>query len=214
MRLYIPFWLYSNENQSIYLFVNLSLLYIPFWLYSNVLSSMSTISLSLTLHSILVIFQYVYACHLVLAYRALHSILVIFQFFHISLSQIHSPLYIPFWLYSNKTYDLSDPTPINFTFHSGYIPIVRSGKSPTSFTTLHSILVIFQLSLIRITQVYFLPLHSILVIFQCIVSQIITLAVITLHSILVIFQSGLFVVTLSSLIVFTFHSGYIPILQG
>ena len=54
--LYIPFWLYSNSAFSRCLFC-LFRLYIPFWLYSNSPLSIALAPFSVTLHSILVIFQ-------------------------------------------------------------------------------------------------------------------------------------------------------------
>ena len=74
----------------------------------------------------------------------LHSILVIFQF----------------------DGSVCSPNFINFTFHSGYIPIFQPKNLYDFFTSLHSILVIFQFLLDKDTEYSIDALHSILVIFQ------------------------------------------------
>ena len=55
LSLYIPFWLYSNWNET-YFKLNYTKLYIPFWLYSNQFDTGSHSIRQSTLHSILVIF--------------------------------------------------------------------------------------------------------------------------------------------------------------
>ena len=99
-------------------------LYIPFWLYSN----------------------YMEKSRKRWGYQTLHSILVIFQYSRWRCCRFCSTLYIPFWLYSNlmdANYKKSMENTLhsilvifqfeysiiifavtlNFTFHSGYIPI-------------------------------------------------------------------------------------------
>ena len=144
-RLYIPFWLYSNAVGTLY-FALASILYIPFWLYSNRGGKWRIVISKFSLHSILVIFQFL--THSVLSWLSL--------------------LYIPFWLYSNAlAYEIEKlyiqtlhsilvifqylkSSSVNcswvyFTFHSGYIPmyeVLMQSRKPIA--TLHSILVIFQ----------------------------------------------------------------------
>ena len=97
-----------------------------------------------TLHSILVIFQSVPDTQESICMRTLHSILVIFQCKYFVFSSWSNRLYIPFWLYSNYVFALGNLGGLYFTFHSGYIPMLNVVAENAGFTSLHSILVIFQ----------------------------------------------------------------------
>ena len=46
-------------------------------------------------------------------------------------------IYIPFWLYSNTTKNVTDDNGIRFTFHSGYIPILINSSALLIFIKLY-----------------------------------------------------------------------------
>ena len=98
-------------------------------------------------------------------------------------------LYIPFWIYSNCTPAYKLFTPICFTFHSGYIPIYSSSHLFESIVLpLHSILDIFQLSKAksRDTELKSFTFHSGYI--PITINAYLQGAYLTLHSILDIFQ--------------------------
>ena len=74
--------------------------------------------------------------------ETLHSILDIFQY-KLACSPIPVTffLYIPFWIYSNCVSEFECTLLPAFTFHSGYIPIVKALYTEFSKATLHSTLV-------------------------------------------------------------------------
>ena len=146
--------------------------------------------MNIPLHSNLVIFQ-CYRSKTWSRYRSsLHSNLVIFQS---SLRLFILPsefcLYIPIWLYSNGLISAISRTPFDFTFQSGYIPIMLK-----------------QIPIVRIHTLYIpIWLYSNGTAFSLSISIIYPL-----HSNLVIFQLAIAVSPLLYLTSFTFQSGYIP----
>ena len=164
-------------------------LYIPFWLYSNGKCTPGNFKVfgNFTFHS---------------------------GYIPINIAEddqgLDTTLYIPFWLYSNGIQALTNADIANFTFHSGYIPIIlkslvaldsdiftfHSGYIPiestyvpvAAFITLHSILVIFQLTAASSAVLWFVifTFHSGYIPILC--PSSIHLKRSTLHSILVIFQ--------------------------
>ena len=98
-------------------------------------------------------------------------------------------LYIPIWLYSNGLISAISRTPFDFTFQSGYIPIMLK-----------------QIPIVRIHTLYIpIWLYSNGTAFSLSISIIYPL-----HSNLVIFQLAIAVSPLLYLTSFTFQSGYIP----
>ena len=99
--LYIPFWIYSNLHRY-FSFVQGSRLYIPFWIYSNNFSRLTKVSL--------------------------------FLFF-----TFHSGYIL---MYTGKGFRVTDQ--VAFTFHSGYILMTADAvKEQINKVALHSILDIF-----------------------------------------------------------------------
>ncbi len=120
-----------------------------------------------SLHSTLAIYQSFFLCHFFFFRFSLHSTLAIYQSGGIAdgLGQA-AGLYIPLWLYINRTRQvelqtdwdftfhfgyisilfviLLIQTPFNFTFHFGYISIFSKDLNAANVNSLHSTLAIYQ----------------------------------------------------------------------
>ena len=101
IKLYIPFWIYSNGVTVRCNFITIKL-YIPFWIYSN-----TSKPVQLSIPGELYIPFWIYSNSTT---QAPHTILFMHFTFHSG--------YIPM-----LEDGISDAAIINFTFHSGYIPI-------------------------------------------------------------------------------------------
>ena len=120
--LYIPFWLYSNageerRNQRGCSFTFHSG-YIP------IVIEFCHICSGISLHSILVIFQWFYQVYSDRGKMALHSILVIFQFVDSqTVAAVGDSLHSILVIFQSLSYTIAYWFETTFTFHSGYIPI-------------------------------------------------------------------------------------------
>ena len=160
IQLYIPFWIYSNEVQCETPGA-IGNLYIPFWIYSNLSWSVELQKLlHFTFHSGYIPMELERIKKQ--KEEPLHSILDIFQFYLLLIPPVFICLYIPFWIYSNKIglsksnnffrlyipfwiysngrQSMKSLLFLNFTFHSGYIPIIQQLRLFFSlyFFTFHS----------------------------------------------------------------------------
>ena len=232
--LYIPFWLYSNKNPKT--FIKYTTVFTFHSGYIPMETDNKNICISYyTLHSILVIFQ----CHC-LSFKSFPSAFTFHSgYIPIAMLNFTPPFIFSFTFHSGYIPMRCLPSlripPLHFTFHSGYIPmnLRMAHQLKQMYFTFHS-------GYIPIKQVRFngydcYTLHSILVIFQWRKSKLKGGAMNTLHSILVIFQCSRYGIGLvngylyipfwlysnvtskafeNRVSLFTFHSGYIPILSS